>query len=474
MSTRHRPFADVVDLRSPERREADRPRAAAQAAVLRRRAERERVAPSATAQVTATGTPDGIGRLQARRGVRAGAPVPLPTRDVVQFEVVPTAAGGRTPVAIGQVVGRRGAAPAPPGGSFAVDDRLAADCPELAARLVAYTGTAPTSEEWSRDLAAAPGLAPVAVAVLHVVIKSTRPLPTAVTGTSPVAAAQTVGNPVVVAVVDTGISPEVRRDGWLSDITRGPATDPLDAFPRPAGNDRLDLGAGHGTFVAGIIRQVDPRAEIRMYRAMDSDGVGTEIAVACAMVQAAKDGAEVINLSLGGNTIDGRPSLVYEAALDAIDEVSAGRPGRPVVVAAAGNAGDREPVWPAASTRVIAVAGLTAAGDGAPWSSRGPWVNVSTIGEGVVSTYVPGTAEDADTDADGDIDAADENPLRFGPSSWAMWTGTSFAAAQITGAISRRCRQDAVTPQAAADLLIAAGDEVDADFGRGLEILPGT
>ena len=73
--------------------------------------------------------------------------------------------------------------------------------------------------------------------------------------------------------------------------------DPLDRFPLRRPDGYLDLAAGHGTFVAGIVRQVAPRAEVTVYRAVDSDGVGTEVTVACEMIRAVKEGAQIINLS---------------------------------------------------------------------------------------------------------------------------------------------------------------------------------
>ena len=118
------------------------------------------------------------------------------------------------------------------------------------------------------------------------------------------------------------------------------------------------------------MRQIDPEAQIRCYAALDSDGFATEFAVACAMIRAAKDGAQVINLSLGMQSVDNQPCLALEVALDVIEAISEGSEA-PVLVASAGSYGTRDPVWPAASRRVISVAGLTAALQPATWSSRG-------------------------------------------------------------------------------------------------------
>lgn len=271
-----------------------------------------------------------------------------------------------------------------------------------------------------------------------------------------------VGVPTPVAVIDTGITAEVRGDGWLAGIHKTTNDDPLDAIPTPDGY--LDLGAGHGTFVIGVLQQVDPAADLRMYRAMDSDGIGSEDEVAQQIRAAVAAGARILSLSLGTQTYDDQPPPILEAALT---EAFNAAPDL-LVVAGAGNYGDERPVYPAAlSTKfpnVVAVAALTAAGTPAPWSSRGPWVTCSTIGEGVVSTYVEGT-EAPVVQSPGDVFKCD---------AWAAWTGTSFAAPQIAGAVARRLReQPSLTPKQAFDLLIEPGTAIDG-YGKAVVVLPGT
>jgi subtilisin family serine protease len=240
--------------------------------------------------------------------------------------------------------------------------------------------------------------------------------------------------------------------------------DPLDAYP-PFG--LLDFGAGHGTFAAGVLQQVFPQADLRVYRALDSDGVGSEVDVACAMVRAVKDGAQILNLSLGSQTFDDRPPVAIEVALEIIAELEQ-RHGREVlVVAAAGNFGVDRRCWPAAFSwpvhPVVAVAGLRADLMPAEWSSRGPWVDCSTVAEGVLSTYVEGQ----------ESFEIDPRPDAFPRDAWAVWTGTSFAAPQIAGAVARLCHQDGREPRAALEELLRRGRPIK-DFGAAVEILPGT
>jgi hypothetical protein len=266
---------------------------------------------------------------------------------------------------------------------------------------------------------------------------------------------------VAVALVDTGIAAEIRSDHWLTSIRRDDNVDPLDAYPK-GGNGFLDFGAGHGTFATGIVQQVAPEADLRVYRALDSDGIGSEVGIACAIVKAVREGASIVNLSLGAQTLDDQPLVAVEAALEMIEEETRGD-REVLVVAAAGNFGSTRPSWPAAFRRVVAVAGLTADGRPAEWSSRGFWVDCSTVAEGVVSTYVQGR-ESTEIDPD---------PDTFGPDAWATWTGTSFAAPQIAGGVARLCQERGLPPRAALRELLRHGTPIP-DYGRAVEILPGS
>jgi subtilisin family serine protease len=230
-----------------------------------------------------------------------------------------------------------------------------------------------------------------------------------------------------VAVLDTGIGEQPRSDGWLAGLVRPDNVDPLDAIPR---DGELDPGAGHGTFAAGIVQQVAPSADVRAHRVMDSAGIGSEVQVACAMLRAAAEGATVINLSLGTQSVDDAPPVALGAALELLAE----HHPDVLVVAAAGNGGDRRPCWPAAFPDVVAVAGLTPDLTPAGWSDRGEWVTCSTVGEGVVSTYVEGRHPGA-----GAALSTVSQPTVFGTDAWASWTGRR----------SRRRRWRAPWPSAA-------------------------
>jgi hypothetical protein len=271
-----------------------------------------------------------------------------------------------------------------------------------------------------------------------------------------------------VAIIDTGIAAQAvdRADGLLTGVPRTPRNiDPLTRFPIGGPHQYLDLDAGHGTFVAGLVSQVDPYGAISMYRAIDSDSIGSEVDVACAMIEAVRDGNQIINLSLGCQTQDDFPPIALEAALAVIAELDAGKPDgeKTIIVAAAGNCGDTRPFWPAAFPGVVAVAGLNPNMTPSLWSGHGSWVTCSTVGQGLRSTFVYGK----------------ENPLIdpagtefFPPDPFAVWSGTSFAAPQVTGAIARLYQDPGVSLRAALDQLLQVAVPIPG-FGRAVQILKG-
>ncbi|GAB1641089.1 S8 family peptidase [Krasilnikovia sp. MM14-A1259] len=267
-----------------------------------------------------------------------------------------------------------------------------------------------------------------------------------------------------VAVIDTGVEGTIRGDHWLGDVTRTPEnTDMLDVLPR-GGDGFLDYEAGHGTFVAGVVQRVAPTADIKVYRAADTDGFATDDDIAAAIVQAHRDGAEIINLSLGGKTLDDTPPVLMQQAVETVHaEAGRDKQGRynKVIVAAAGNYGDRGIVWPAALDGVESVAGLTAYLSPASWSSYGA-VRFSTVGEGIRSVYPAGQ----------ESPIFDPEPDTFGPDAAAVWLGTSFCAPQIAGAVARIVAEQNISPRDAVDLLDDRGKAV-AGFGKAMRILQG-
>jgi membrane-anchored mycosin MYCP len=189
------------------------------------------------------------------------------------------------------------------------------------------------------------------------------------------------------------------------------------------------VASGHGTFVAGLILQQAPGATVVATQILDESGEADSWDVAKALVRFARAGIQVLNLSIECSTADNAPPLVLSTAID--------RLGWSVqVVAAAGNhnptdaAGARRPVWPAAFDDVLAVAAHDA-NDAIPdWSTTPelPWVDCVASGVDVVSTFPPLILSDVQ---DGIATVGDK-----AEDSLVSWSGTSFAAATVTGLIA--------------------------------------
>lgn len=150
----------------------------------------------------------------------------------------------------------------------------------------------------------------------------------------------------------------------------------------------------HGTETAGLtgatgnnnkgITTINWSVKIIPLQALDDDGTGYTSDVAAAVYYAVDNGADVINMSLGGNDYD----ETLEAATDYAFENNV------VVVAAAGNCGsvcDDAPVgsmsYPALNNHVISVGATTSTDQRASFSSYGPELDIVAPGSGsIVST----------------------------------------------------------------------------------------
>lgn len=211
------------------------------------------------------------------------------------------------------------------------------------------------------------------------------------------------GEDVVVAVIDTGVVLSHPQLMASLTVTRYDFVDddpvPEDAFNGldDDGDGRVDEAAGHGTHVAGIIHMTAPAARIMPLRVLDSDGRGNIFVIAEAMLYAAQNGADVINLSLGTTR---QSDLLKEVVEDVVEEGV-------VVVAAAGNLNSDVAQYPAAEEKVLAVTSVGPTGTKSLFANYGDWVDVAAPGESIYSTF----------------------PL----SGYAYWSGTSMAAPFVAG-----------------------------------------
>ncbi|MBO5072217.1 MAG: S8 family serine peptidase [Eubacterium sp.] len=148
-------------------------------------------------------------------------------------------------------------------------------------------------------------------------------------------------------------------------------------------------GTGHGNSVAGLIAAeengegitgVAPGSEIYSYRVLDDDNCAPVSRVVEAIYMAIDRKVDIINMSFG---VDMYSEALAQAVKDASD-------ARILVIAAAGNTGEKGVQYPAALEDVMAVGSVDKNGDVADSSSVGEEVEIVAPGELVRSTGVLG------------------------------------------------------------------------------------
>lgn len=224
-----------------------------------------------------------------------------------------------------------------------------------------------------------------------------------------------------VGIIDTAM----HRHEWLDGAVLASPADLANPGGGPAATH-------HGTFVAGAVLSQAPGAVVHFVGGLGSDGSADSWDIACRIVELSRvHGLDVINLSLGCTTEDGQAPLVLKAAIAALAPET-------LVIAAAGNHGTVDgytvpaPSFPAALDEVVSIGAEDGQGDPASFSPDTPWVDGIAPGVEVVSTYV--------------------SPA--GTSGYARWSGTSFAAALVSGMVAARTR-DGVPARAAWGQLVA-------------------
>ncbi|QQQ74706.1 S8 family serine peptidase [Saccharothrix sp. 6-C] len=255
-----------------------------------------------------------------------------------------------------------------------------------------------------------------------------------------------VGRGVVVGVLDTGISATAAVDHpqWLGGAFTAKAEE-VDAAYRYS--DVFALEGGHGTFVAGVVRQAAPGVRIDPEKALDPNGLGTEEQFARAL-SSFDEKVQIVNISMGCFTQDDTASEPIRRALAAL-------PRDVVVVASAGNQGTTRPSWPAALPGVVAVSAIAEERDGsrspACYSNHGYWVDACAVGNRT-STFLKGRWELPGLP----VDVFD----RF-----AYWLGTSFAAPHVAGRIAATMTERGLTAVGARDHLLVGRPEFFPGYG---------
>ncbi len=216
--------------------------------------------------------------------------------------------------------------------------------------------------------------------------------------------ASDIVEPVVVAVLDTGVSPthpdlEYKLVPGINVASDGHA------------DDTDDLVFSHGTGCAGVIAAehnngygmagVAGNALVMPIRIFNSFGFGYEVEFVAGLTYAADNGAQVASMSIG--------FPFYSDAMAAAVEYAYGRDV--VLVASTGNVNGQDVQFPALMDETVAVGATNNRDELWANSTRGPEITLVAPGVDILSTW----------------HTADE------PATFKRQTGTSFAAPQVAG-----------------------------------------
>ena len=183
------------------------------------------------------------------------------------------------------------------------------------------------------------------------------------------------GDGAKVAIVDSGVyseHPDIGRIVAQRDFVEGDAV--------------ADDDYGHGTHVTGIAGALTDNGKgvaggcfgcgLIIGKVMGFGGFTTDSRIVEGIDWSVNQGADVVNLSLGGPA----DSSVLRTAVNRAHGQGA------VLVAAAGNDGVSEPRYPAAYSKVIAVSAIGTEDRLASFSGRGRWVDLAAPGTDIIST----------------------------------------------------------------------------------------
>ncbi len=220
-------------------------------------------------------------------------------------------------------------------------------------------------------------------------------------------AAGYAGQGVTVAVVDSGVDlshPDLVHSIYVNpgeipgngiDDDQNGFIDDVHGWDFVSNDSNPNDGNGHGTHVAGTVAAanngvgatgVAPQVKILPIRVLDDRGSGNSNSVAAGIRYAARMGADIINLSLGGSY-----SSAIDAAIDYAHSLGS------IVIAAAGNESAAVPGFPArfsaSKENVLSVGAVSSTEGLASFSNRvgsSGAQQVDAPGSGIYSTWLGG------------------------------------------------------------------------------------
>lgn len=247
----------------------------------------------------------------------------------------------------------------------------------------------------------------------------------------------------VVAVLDTGV--DASHEDLQGQLVQG--------WDFVGKDDTPQDDNGHGTHVSGLvvaaadngrgIAGVAPGARVMPVKVITATGLGSHLQIAQGIEYAVRNGARILNMSLGGSD----PSETLRQAVAYAWDSGA------LVVAAAGNENTATPVYPAAWPNVLGVGATNVDDTRAPFSNYGDYVSLVAPGVAILSTTVGGSYE--------------------------AWPGTSMATPLVSGVAALLwSRYPNLSNAEVRDLLLQTADHIgglpydadgrNAEYGHGL------
>lgn len=271
------------------------------------------------------------------------------------------------------------------------------------------------------------------------------------------------GEGVIVAVLDTGVAYEDYGQFHMAEDLEGVT------FVKPwdfvANNSHANDDHAHGTHVTGTIAQathngkgvagVARNVKIMPLKVLSGSGSGSVAGIADAIRYAADEGAQVINMSLGGPM----PSRVLKKAVQYAHDKGV------IVICAAGNDGRKKLGYPAAYPGAVAVAATQFDRKTTFYSNYGKGLDIAA----------PGGNTRVDQNGDGQPDGVLQNTIVVGDptkSDYFAFMGTSMAAPHAAGVAALIVGEGITDPKAVEQILKDTAMQPDGyseeKFGAGL------
>lgn len=247
------------------------------------------------------------------------------------------------------------------------------------------------------------------------------------------------GDGVFLSIVDTGLMPDAAAGHpWLVGVD-GTVEDPYTVDSN--GDTIIVPYAGHGTFVAGVARCMAPKALAYVERAFDIAGANYETMLPASLEDALSRNPDILVFTFCTSTRLDQSLITFDDFFDTRIRYMKGL----LVLAPAGNDGQKRPMWPAAYREVLSVGALSANWrDRAYFSNYGKWVDVYAPGQDLINAFPAGTY------------VCIEPPVGQHREfhGMAKWNGTSFSTPIVAGLVAARMSATGENAQQAADSLL--------------------